>query len=415
MGIAFIIALAALALAIVVALPVADARAVLVLGGTQFMGRHMVESLLAQRTDGDTIAMLNRGVSRNPFDDAVKAGKLLHLKCDRMQDRARFRRLVADTVDRWDVIVDFIGFHETFARDAVAALRRSDGSAWKVGTYVHISTDSVYQAMPLPQGHARPLTEDCCEPLEEGTPEWDAHQALAGRTDEGRYQLQYGGNKLTVDTFLRHAWEAGRFPYVSLRIPDVYGPYDNLGGFWQHFVAPVLQREKIGVFLPPARMRPRGDHKDVDDYSSHKMSWVFAPDVVTAVHAVAAAGHAAHGKVLHIAHTEHVSVAELAGVVAAQLNEIAGKPPHKPKYGLYKAMLDERDTAAMPQHDIGPLDVSRALALLDGAWAPTPLAEGVKRSITWFLASAKHRKYARAVQRRLREHDAAEERRREEL
>ena len=355
--------------------------------------------------------MLNRGVSHNPFSDDVAAGRLLHLKCDRMADRERFRALVADTVDHWDLIIDFIGFHAQFARDAVAALRRKDGSAWKVGTYVYISTDSVYQAMPLPQDHARPLDEDCCAPLEEeGTPAWRAHQALAGQTREGRYQLNYGGNKLSVDTFLRHAWDAGRFPFVSLRIPDVYGPYDNLGGFWQHFVAPVLQRERIGVYLPPARMRPRGAHKDLSDFASHKMSWVYAPDVVRAVHAVAAAGPAAHGRVLHIAHVEHVSVGELAGLVADALNAVAGAPADAPRY---TARLDDRSTAAMPQHDIGPIAVARALALLD--WAPTPLVGGIARSVAWFLASESHRTYAADVQRRLRQHDATEERRKEEL
>lgn len=399
---------------LIIAAPVVNARNVLVLGGTQFMGRHMIESLLKTRKAGDTIAMLNRGVSTNPFAEDVEAGRLLHLKCDRMgdsDDRERFRTLVAKTVDFWDVIVDFIAFHAQFARDSVLALHRSkeenDGSKsrWKVGTYVHISTTSVYQAMPLPQDHARPLTEDCCAPLKEGTPEWDAHQKLAGRTGEGRYQLRYGGNKLTVDTFYQHVWKKGRFPFVSLRIPDVYGPYDNLGGFWQNFVAPVLRRKRVSVFLPPERIRPRGKHKDLDDFLSHKMSWVFAPDVIRAVEAVVALGPAAHGKILNIAHTEHVSATELAGVVADQLNKIS--PDDEATYEVH---TDERSLASQPQDDIGPIDVSRALALLDGRWAPMALADGVAHSIAWFLADEKNRQYAGAVQKRLKAHDAVKER-----
>ena len=170
-----------------------------------------------------------------------------------------WQHLEWETVDHWDLIVDFIAFHETFARDAVAALMRENSrEAWKVGTYVYISTDSVYQAMPLPQNHARPLSEDCCAPLEEGSPEWKRHRRTVSRSPEGRYQFEYGQNKLSGDTFLRHAWRKSRFPFVSLRIPDVYGPFDNLGGFWQHFVAPVMRRQAIGTFLPSSRMRSRG-------------------------------------------------------------------------------------------------------------------------------------------------------------
>ena len=53
-----------------------------------------------------------------------------------------------------------------------------------------------------------------------------------------------------------------------------------------------------------------------EDAAEHKMSWVYAPDVVDAVLAAHAAGAAAHGEVFHVAHVARVTVADMAEVVA---------------------------------------------------------------------------------------------------
>ena len=74
----------------------ANPQRVLVIGGTQFVGRHLVERLL--EFDGAEVAMLNRGHTVLPetLREAVASGKLAHLKCDRMNQRERFARLVAE-------------------------------------------------------------------------------------------------------------------------------------------------------------------------------------------------------------------------------------------------------------------------------------------------------------------------------
>ena len=84
-------------------------RRVLVIGGTQFMGRHMVEQLLA--AGGFEIVMLNRGKTAIPpsFVPAIEAGAIRHLRCDRLNHRARFRELVAEA-GPFEVIIDFVAF-----------------------------------------------------------------------------------------------------------------------------------------------------------------------------------------------------------------------------------------------------------------------------------------------------------------
>lgn len=174
-----------------------------------------------------------------------------------------------------------------------------------------------------------------------------------------------------------------RFPYTSLRLPDVYGVYDNLGGFFESFVDPILAGRPVATLVPPERVRPRGQPAG----AAPKMSWVYAPDVVDAVLAAHAAGAAAHGEIFHVAHVARVTVADMAEVVAKVANATA--------------VLDETAVASMPQHDVGPVAVHKALLALD--WRPTPLRDAVRAVVAWYANDAAAREYHVAVRRRSRE------------
>ena len=54
---------------------------ILVLGGTQFVGRHIVAALLER--GGHHVTLLNRGRTENPFGDSVEAVR--GDRCDREQ------------------------------------------------------------------------------------------------------------------------------------------------------------------------------------------------------------------------------------------------------------------------------------------------------------------------------------------
>jgi len=121
---------------------------VLVLGGTQFMGRLMVEALLAA---GHHVTMSNRGKSPNPF---ASDARVTLLRCDRMGDRERFVSLVAAASDDqpFDVVIDFTGFHRDTLRDTIKALHNvsENDVSRKVGHYIYVSTDSVYMGSVRP-------------------------------------------------------------------------------------------------------------------------------------------------------------------------------------------------------------------------------------------------------------------------
>ena len=72
-----------------------DARKVLVIGGTQFMGRTMVERLLKE---GDDVTILNRGKTPSPFGESVH-----YIHCDRFNSRAEFKRCLVVSLPENDV------------------------------------------------------------------------------------------------------------------------------------------------------------------------------------------------------------------------------------------------------------------------------------------------------------------------
>ena len=226
--------------------------------------------------------------------------------------------------------------------------------------------------------------------------------------------FRYGGNKLTSDEALASAWDTDQFPYTSIRIPDVYGPFDNLGGFLSSIVVPVLSNKPVATRLPVERRRPRqprqrrqqrkqkrggesysGNSGDDDGGYGHQMSWVYAPDVVAAVMAVVDDGVAPslRGHVLHIAHEERVTVGEMAHVVARAASNRDDA----------EALLDPDGEAEMPQHDVGPLSIAKALRVLEGRWRPTPIGQAVRATLEWLFAREENKNYHVRVQRRLQE------------
>lgn len=108
----------------------------LVLGGTRFLGRAVVDVALA---DGWQVTTLTRGFS-GPPPDAVDA---------RTGDRTTDAGLAALTGGEWDVCVDTSGFVPRDVRRGARAL------AGRVGHYVFVSTVNVHPAWP-----AHPVADD---------------------------------------------------------------------------------------------------------------------------------------------------------------------------------------------------------------------------------------------------------------
>lgn len=122
---------------------------VLVLGGTKFVGRALVEAALAA---GDDVTLFHRGRT-NP-DLFPEAGRVIG-------DRDGGLAALGDTT--WDACVDVSGYLPRLVRASAEHLRA------RVDRYVYVSTISVYADLSVPCDEAAPLATIADETTEEIT------------------------------------------------------------------------------------------------------------------------------------------------------------------------------------------------------------------------------------------------------
>jgi nucleoside-diphosphate-sugar epimerase len=159
----------------------------LVLGGTEFVGRAVVEAALERGWD---VTVFHRGRHAAPA-----GARALH------GDRTAPDGLAALSDSAWDAVVDTWSAAPRAVRDAARLLRD------RVGRYVYVSSCSVYDWAP-PAG----FTEDA--PLVEGASP-DAEQ-----TDYARDKR--GGELAALDAF-------GADRTLLVRAGLILGPYENVG------------------------------------------------------------------------------------------------------------------------------------------------------------------------------------------
>jgi 2'-hydroxyisoflavone reductase len=161
----------------------------LVLGGTRFIGRHVVETAQAA---GHQVDVFSRGRSPAPAGARQRIG-------DRNGD------LAALDDDRWDAVVDMSGYLPRQVRDSAARL------AGRAGRYLFVSSCAVYDG-----NGAAELAEDA--PLRE----------LPDPTVEEITGATYGGLKVLCERAAEASFDG---PVLAVRPTFVAGPYDDTDRF----------------------------------------------------------------------------------------------------------------------------------------------------------------------------------------
>jgi 2'-hydroxyisoflavone reductase len=159
----------------------------LVLGGTEFAGRAVVEAALGRGWD---VTVFNRGTHRPPAGVRLLQG-----------DRTAPDGLAALVEGEWDAVVDTWSAAPRAVHEAARLLRG------RAGRYVYVSSCSVY-AWPAPAGY------DESAPLVEGA------EPDAGKTDYARDKR--GAEIAAVEAF-------GADRSVLVRAGLILGPYENVG------------------------------------------------------------------------------------------------------------------------------------------------------------------------------------------
>jgi 2'-hydroxyisoflavone reductase len=151
---------------------------ILVLGGTVFLGRHVVAEALAR---GDAVTVFTRGV--HPVPDGVE-----HRVGDRAGDVSALER------GEWDAVVDTSGY------EAEHVGRLCELLADRIGHYVFVSSCNVYPAWPE-------------EHVDEDSAVWE--------TDDADYGPQKAASERAAEAAL-----PGRF--ATVRAGVICGPHDNV-------------------------------------------------------------------------------------------------------------------------------------------------------------------------------------------
>ncbi|MFI1968694.1 reductase [Streptomyces cinnamoneus] len=157
----------------------------LILGGTEFVGRAVTEEALARDWD---VTVFHRGRHGAPPGAAELLG-----------DRTAEGGLAALARGEWDVVVDTWSAAPTAVRDTARLL------AGRAGHYAYVSTASVY-AYPPPER----LSE--ASPVVDGSPDAEARDYARDKR---------GGELAALDAFGDRA--------LLLRAGLILGPYENIG------------------------------------------------------------------------------------------------------------------------------------------------------------------------------------------
>ncbi|MET8980382.1 NAD-dependent epimerase/dehydratase family protein [Streptomyces sp. NPDC004539] len=223
----------------------------LVLGGTQFVGRAVVEAAVGR---GWEVTVLNRGSVEPPPGVRALVG-----------DRTTEGGLSASAEGTWDAVVD------TWAKEPSAVQRAARSLRGRVGRYVYVSSLSVYAWAP-PAGY------------DESAPVVEGARPDAGLTDYAKDKR--GGELAVLESF-------GAEHSVFARAGLILGPYENVGRlpWWLTRIA------RGGDVLAPGPRELAVQYIDVRDLAG----WVLGAverEVSGPVNLVSPQGHATMGGLL---------------------------------------------------------------------------------------------------------------------
>jgi 2'-hydroxyisoflavone reductase len=193
---------------------------ILVLGGTQFLGRHTVDAALVR---GHEVTMFNRGQTRpDLFPDVEKLRGDRDGNLDALHGRA------------FDAVVDTSGYVPRIVRETIDALG-------DVGHYTFVSSISVYADVSTPPTVSSPVAE-----LEEPTEEW---------------REAYGELKADCEDVVRDLFPGAFIPRPGL----IVGPWDPTGRF-TYWPQRFAEGGRVLAPAPPGADAQVIDGRDLADW-----------------------------------------------------------------------------------------------------------------------------------------------------
>ena len=307
----------------------------LVIGGTRFIGRHLVEELL----DHDyRVTLFNRGNHDNPFADRDAVD---HVRGDRTDDGDLANAAAVEP----DAVFDCVAYYPRDVRQAVTVFDDVDA-------YVYISSGSAYEREDLPK-------------REGVTPLYPCSDAQA--TDDGHDS--YGPRKAEGDRAVFAAAEKG-VRAMSVRPPIVYGPHDYT--------------ERLDYWIDRVH---RFDRVVVPGDGTNVWHRVYVEDVASGMRTVAENG--TPGEAYNVGDRQLVTLGGMVELVDESLAAV--DPDHEPGVEIVTAGPRELAAADLAMDDFilyrDPPHVLSTGKLASLGWESTPLSTAMERSVADHLQS----------------------------
>ena len=322
-----------------------EGRNILVFGGNGLLGATVVEKLLDV---GDHVTIVNRG---NWYWDSQTRilPHVTHIKCDRTREVSPCAELetLVNATDTFDAVFDFSSYGPEETRVAIALLKD------KVGLYVLISTDSIYDVC-YHEVREKPAVED-----EDVRPKNEETRDLLNK-----HHIN-GHRKLQSEEELKKQRDQddGGFPYVILRLPDVIGPRDTTYRFWVY---------QLWIKLAPHfRQHPVMVPYFLKDYA---LSFVYVDDVAKAAVDLLHKDPEVYDEAYNLAWQETSTLEQLLRTMENEL-----EPERHQGFNI-----DEKGTTNYfyPSIRRGPVSVEKAMRLLN--WQPTPMRQAIRESVAFY-------------------------------
>jgi nucleoside-diphosphate-sugar epimerase len=158
-------------------------KSVLVMGGSYFIGKKIVDELIEKRY---SVYTLNRGTK------PIHNSKIHNIKCDR-NDENEMKKVLYDI--KFDIVIDVCGLNKKHVEILYNAI-----NVGAVKKFVFISSSAVYDV------------EECNIPYLE-----------TDKLKENKYWTFYGQNKIEAESFLVDKFKNTSTNLIILRPPYVYG------------------------------------------------------------------------------------------------------------------------------------------------------------------------------------------------
>jgi len=242
--------------------------------------------------------------------------------------------------DKFDMVIDFSAYHPKWVHDNIEVLKG------KIGVYIYISTDSIYEVC-IDKPFKRPSVE-----TDDERPKDEKEVELLKKKDP------YGHYKFVGEEALVHYAKKDGLNWVALRLADVIGPRDTTYRWWMY---------QLWIKFYPEINKPISIPAPIKDKVE---SLTYVEDVGQAILKVFNLGPQVWNQAYNIAMDEEFSLSNILLRIRDGIDQ---------QNVMSEVVTDSNAYHGYPSVMMGPVDITKAREKL--GFEPTDVEEAIRTTI----------------------------------